>query len=106
MPGHTISRRAPSRGASDLIVQADERDLAYVVDLQKRNGDAVGFIPRQALAEKIELGRIWLARENGDPAGYLHHGSLSVPEVRIFQAAVQYDARRRHLGLALVAQLL
>jgi hypothetical protein len=25
--------------------------------------------------------------------------------VRIFQAAVQYDARRRHLGLALVADL-
>jgi ribosomal protein S18 acetylase RimI-like enzyme len=88
------------------VVAATPADLAYVVALQKRNHEALGFIPRAALAEKIELGRIWLARENGDPAGYLHHGSLAGPEVRIFQAAVQYDARRRRHGLALVAGLL
>jgi ribosomal protein S18 acetylase RimI-like enzyme len=87
------------------VLRAAPSDLAYVVALQKRNHEALGFIPRAALAEKIDLGRIWLATENGDPAGFLHHGSLAVPEVRIFQAAVQYDARRRHLGLALVADL-
>ena len=81
-------------------------DLAYVVALQKQNHAALGFIPRVALAEKIALGRIWLARENGEPAGYLHHGSLAMPEVRIFQAAIQYDARRRHHGLALVDSLI
>ena len=90
---------------TSLLRAATPADLAYVVSLQKRNHEALGFIPRAALAEKIDLGRIWLAAENGDPAGYLHHGSLAVPEVRIFQAAVQYDARRRHLGLALVADL-
>lgn len=88
------------------VIRAAPADLAYVVALQKRNHEALGFIPRAALAEKIDRGRIWLATENGDPAGYLHHGSLAVPEVRVFQAAVQYDARRRHLGLALVADLL
>jgi ribosomal protein S18 acetylase RimI-like enzyme len=81
-------------------------DLAYVCMLQKAHGEALGFIPRAALAQKIELGRVRLSLENGDPAGYLHHGSLAVPEVRIFQAAIQYDARRRHLGLALVDDLL
>lgn len=91
--------------AAGPVRAATPADLAYVVALQKRNGEALGFIPRAALAEKIDLGRIWLARENGDPAGFLHHGSLAVPEVRVFQAAVQYDARRRHLGLALVADL-
>ena len=88
------------------IVRATPADLAYVVALQKRNHEALGFIPRAALAEKVDLGRIWLATENGEPAGYLHHGSLARPEVRIFQAAVQYDARRRHVGLSLVADLL
>ena len=88
---------------SGAIRQAAPADLAYVVALQKRNHEALGFIPRAALAEKIDRGQILLARENGDPAGFLHHGSLAVPEVRIFQAAVQYDARRRHHGLALVA---
>ena len=91
--------------ASGPVRCATPADLAYVVALQKRNGEALGFIPRAALSEKIDLGHIWLARENGDPAGFLHHGSLAVPEVRVFQAAVQYDARRRHLGLALVADL-
>jgi N-acetylglutamate synthase-like GNAT family acetyltransferase len=81
---------------------ATRADLAYVVALQKRNHEALGFIPRAALAEKIDRGQILLASDNGDPAGFLHHGSLAVPEVRIFQAAIQYDARRRHHGLALV----
>src|SRR5687767_3498212 len=91
------TRPGPRRHAPDgAIVLATPADLAYVVDIQKRNGEALGFIPRVALAEKIELGRITLATENGEPAGYLHHGSLAVPEVRIFQAAIQYDARRRH----------
>ena len=96
---------ATSPSHADCVVRATPADLAYVVALQKRNHEALGFIPRAALSEKIDLGRIWLTRENGDPAGYLHHGSLAVPEVRIFQAAVQYDARRRHHGLALVADL-
>jgi GNAT superfamily N-acetyltransferase len=88
------------------IVPATPADLAYVVSLQKKNGEALGFIPRVALAEKIELGRIWLAQENGEPAGFLHHGSLAVPEVRIFQAAIQYDAQRRKHGMSLVTGLL
>lgn len=101
------ARRLPSpvETSTDRIVRATPADLAYVVALQKRNGEALGFIPRAALSEKIDLGQIYLATENDDPAGYLHHGSLAVPEVRIFQAAIQYDARRRHHGLALVADL-
>jgi hypothetical protein len=51
------------------VVPAIPADLAYVVALQKRNGDAVGFIPRAALAEKIERNQVLLARENGDPPG-------------------------------------
>jgi hypothetical protein len=97
---------APSHLVADgQVVRATAADLSYVVGLQKQNHAALGFIPRVALAEKIALGRIWLARENDEPAGYLHHGSLAAAEVRIFQAAIQFDARRRHHGLALVASL-
>ena len=94
------------RLADEGIVCATPADLAYVVSLQKQNSEALGFLPRVALAEKIDLGHIWLARENGEPAGYLHHGSLKAPEVRIFQAAIQYDARRRQHGMSLVTNLL
>ena len=105
--GPRTAARPTPRTASPAapITRATPRDLAYVVDLQKRHANALGFIPRAALEEKIDRGRIWLARENGEPAGYLHHGSLARPEVRIFQAAIQYDARRRHMGLALVDDL-
>jgi N-acetylglutamate synthase-like GNAT family acetyltransferase len=99
---HTLPRPA---AAGEGIVRAAPADLPYIVHLQKRHADALGFLPRAALAEKIERGQVWLSLENGEPAGFLHHGSLAVPEVRIFQAAVQYDARRRHLGLALVRDL-
>src|SRR5688500_18212608 len=39
---------------------ATAADLTYVMDLQRRHGQAVGFLSGQALAQKIELGRIWL----------------------------------------------
>src|SRR4051794_2286503 len=99
---HALPPPAP---AGEGVVRAAPADLPYVVHLQKRHADALGFLPRAALAEKIGRGQVWLSLENGEPAGFLHHGSLAVPEVRIFQAAVQYDARRRHLGLALVQSL-
>lgn len=116
MPGQSHSTgsdgsRKPRRPRDPLALdpielgavrQATPADLAYGVALQKRNHEALGFIPRAALAEKIDRGQILLASENGDPAGFLHHGSLAALEVRIFQAAIQYDARRRHHGLALV----
>src|SRR3954464_9281630 len=71
------------------VMAAALSDLPYVVHLQKLHSAAVGFLPRAALEEKIRLGRMWLATENDEPAGFLHHGSLARPEVRIFQAAVQ-----------------
>jgi GNAT superfamily N-acetyltransferase len=100
---HALPR--PAAAGAGIVRAAGPADLPYVVHLQKRNTDALGFLPRAALAEKIGRGQIWLSLENGRPAGFLHHGSLAVPEVRIFQAAVQYDARRRQLGLALVQDL-
>src|SRR5689334_11632091 len=100
---HALPR--PGAAGAGIVRAAGPADLPYVVHLLKRNTEALGFLPRAALAEKIELRQIWLSLENGEPAGFLHHGSLAAPEVRIFQAAVQYDARRRHLGLALVQDL-
>jgi GNAT superfamily N-acetyltransferase len=91
------------------VARATLRDLPCVVRLQKQHAAALGFLPRAALREKIESGRIWVARDGnrgGSAAGFLHHGSLARPEVRVFQAAVRLDARRRHVGSALVDDLL
>jgi GNAT superfamily N-acetyltransferase len=111
-----LGRRAPIAQAASFnapalrVSRATLRDLPCVVRLLKQNAAALGFIPRAALREKIESGRIWLVRDGrgaGAPVvGFLHHGSLARPEVRLFQAAVRPDARRRHVGTALVNDLL
>ena len=42
--------------------------------------------------------------ENGHPCGYLIHGNGD-PWMKIYQACIQYDARRREHGLELVKRL-
>jgi hypothetical protein len=106
-----MTDRLPTHSRDDAqVAAATPADLAYVVDLAKRHAHALGFVARAALARKIELARVDLARENGQPCGFLHHGSFAnkrTPgEARIFQACVQYDAQRRHHGLNLVERFL
>lgn len=91
--------------ADTTIRPARLRDLKYIDALCARFSREVGFIPRIALENRINGSRngyVGLALENGDPAGFLHTGSLLKPEARIFQAAIQYDAQRCHHGKALV----
>lgn len=97
---------ARAGGAPALITLATVRDLGFVVSLQKAHGAALGFLPRQALREKIGLGQVLLARAGGARAGFLHHGSLARPEVRVFQIGVSAGATRTGVGGALVGDLL
>jgi GNAT superfamily N-acetyltransferase len=103
MPPYSPSRSACAR---PLVTPANLRDLAFIVSLQKAHADALGFLPRQALREKIGLKQVLLARGDGERGGFLHHDSLSRPEVRVFQIAVVRGARRKGLGGALVDDLL
>jgi GNAT superfamily N-acetyltransferase len=100
-------RKTPADGsARKLIIRsAMPRDLGFLVNLLKRNSGALGFLPRAAILEKVLKRHVRLAVLDGMPAGYLIHGSLAREEVRVFQAAVRGDARRRHLGRALVEDL-
>ena len=88
------------------VVVAGPVDLPFVVSLQKAHAAALGFLSRQALSEKIRLGQVLLARVGGRRAGFLHHGSLARPEVRVFQVAVTPAARGKGVGRALVGRLL
>ena len=104
------NRRARRRAAGAApwvrVAPAAPQDLPFLVALQRRHHRALGFLPRKALEEKIGLGQVLVARVAWAPAGFLHHGSLARPEVRVFQAAVAPGARRGHVGLALVHHLL
>lgn len=87
------------------IRSARPEDLPYLLWVTNRLNDELGFIPRIAFERRIAgtaSGGILLAEENGSPAGLLHYGSLRGVIARIFQAGIQYDAQRRHHGLALL----
>jgi hypothetical protein len=79
---------------------ASEADITYIVDLQNKNREAVGFLPKMAINERLERNRVFLGNLNGEPFGYLlfdRNGNA----INILQAAIQYDARRKLYGAAL-----
>jgi hypothetical protein len=66
-----------------------ESDFVYVMALQRANRESVGGLPGPALRERIAKRAALLGLLNGDP-----------------QACIQYDARRRAYGAALVGAAL
>jgi hypothetical protein len=81
-------------------------DLAYLDKLQRENADDLAFYPLATLRKAIEAGHVLTCEENDEPAGYLWFGALRAGrDVTIYQAAVDYTARRRYLGFGMVAQL-
>ncbi len=80
-------------------------DVKYVMSLMRKNRESVGGLPQPAVIERLHLGTVLIAREDVDPVGYVMY-DRSGGVVRIPQACIQYDARRRKFGEALLAALL
>ena len=89
-----------------MIRPAVSVDLSYVDQLQRRNAENLSFYPLSVLEREILNHRVILAEVNGDPAGYLYHGSLSSTTLRIHQACIQYDLRGYLYGAALIGWLI
>lgn len=85
-----------------------EADVAlavrYADDLARKNSEALSFIPTPRIEAYARAGQLWVATENDEPCGFLIFG-CGWPQIRIYQACIQYDARRREHGMALVAAL-
>jgi len=79
--------------------------IAYAVDLARKSCEAIGFIPVPRLEQYHQRGQILYERENDALCGYLCFGT-GWPALRIYQAVIQYDARRREHGFALVARVI
>lgn len=88
--------------------QARTSDRKYIRALAKKFSEQLGFLPDEAIRNRIDQGCVQICIENGEPAGYLLHAPelASAPHILpIFQAAVQLDAQRRQHGFALVEEL-
>lgn len=80
--------------------------VAYIDKLQRANADDLAFYPLSTLAQALDARHVLTCYENDEPAGYLWYGSVRGGyDVTIYQACVDYDARRRHLGWQMVADL-
>jgi len=89
-------------------MMANDQSLGLYVDrLQRLNADDLAFYPRATLDAAIESGHVLFAYENGSPAGYLWFGAVhSGRDIVIYQACIDYEARRRHLGESIVRELI
>ena len=81
--------------------------INYIDYLQKQNADDLAFYPLTTLEKAFQDGQIMHCDENDEPAGYLWHGAVRPGhDITIYQACVDYDARRRHLGWSMVRELI
>jgi ribosomal protein S18 acetylase RimI-like enzyme len=89
-----------------LPLSEDEiaRAVRYADDLARKNSEALSFIPTPRIEQYARDGQLWIATENDEPCGFLIFGN-GWPQTRIYQACIQYDARRREHGMALVSTL-
>jgi N-acetylglutamate synthase-like GNAT family acetyltransferase len=90
------------------ITIAKARDLKFIVHLQQKFSNQLGFLPVQALIEYVDNGWVGVAHENGEPCGYVlgRPAYKYQPLLRpITQTAVAMDAQRRKHGLALLDRL-
>ena len=81
--------------------------VSYIDKLQRANADDLAFYPLTTLQDALASGHVIHCSENNEPAGYLWFGALSGgKDVVIYQACVDYEARRRSLGYGMVAELI
>ncbi len=79
--------------------------VQYVDSLQRKNAESLSFYPRACFEREHKNGRLFLGLLNDDPCGYIYVGSASDGVMRCHQVCIQYDARRRLYGAALVSEV-
>lgn len=87
-----------------VIVQAHPQMISFVDHLQRKNAEALSFYPLSVFEREVSKGRILLGLFNGQPCGYLYFGALG-GVVRCHQVCIEYDARRKLYGAALVVAM-
>ena len=84
------------------VIQTHPDLIAYVDGLQRKNAEALSFYPKQVFERESANGRLFLGMLNGEPCGYIYIGAAG-RDLKCHQVCIQYDARRRLYGAAIVA---
>lgn len=89
----------------DALIILRSISVKYAVDLARKNSEALSFIPAPRLEQYADSGQLMIETENNDPCGFIVFGN-NFPMLRIYQACIQYDARRIQHGLNLLHRLI
>ena len=86
-----------------VVIKTHPSMIDYIDGLQRKNAEALSFYPRQVFEREMDNGRLFLGMLNGEPCGYLYVGARAGEDVKCHQVCIQYDARRKLYGAAIVA---
>ena len=90
---------------NDFVISKDHPSmLLYIDELQKKNAEQLSFYPNQFFEREQKNGRLYLGMLNGEPCGYIYVGAAG-GDVKCHQVCIEYDARRKLYGAALVIAL-
>jgi hypothetical protein len=92
-----------------LLREAVPQDFAYIDSLRKKEGSALGFLPKDAYMSVLTKTRIanrdrwkyqklWVTTDNNDLTGFCYASFANDPAT-IIQIVVQQDARRWHRAI-------
>jgi hypothetical protein len=80
------------------ITRATANDLRFVLQQQRAESNALGFVPRPRLEREIARGRILVARAATQRLGYTFIGSTRSGVLPIYQCVTEAGVRRRTVG--------
>ena len=97
------------------IREGQSGDFHYIDSLRKKEGSALGFLPKDAYTSVLEKRRvadrdrwryqkIWVTEDNGDLTGFCY-ASFHKNPATIIQIVVQEDARRWHRAIMLESEV-
>ena len=88
------------------VKTASIRDLRFVVSLQRRWSNTVGFLPACTHQRYIEAGHVLIVLENDEPAGFLNFTITTKGLLRLPQVAIHPDLLRTTLGSKVMRTLI
>lgn len=98
---------ARTQSAPDRTVRiAAKTDLRFIIELQRRWANSVGFLPACAHERYVEAHHVLLVLENDEPAGFLNFTVTPKGLLRLPQVAIHPQLLRTTLGSKIMRSLI
>lgn len=87
----------------DITIEtASENDISYIVRLQKKFSNQVGFVPKTAIQDHVRRMGYTICKVNGQHAAYILQSGGTIRPVHLIQVAVEEELWRNGIGTAML----